>query len=86
MGKVPNICTRSQYEMLKTTPKPNEQEQEQQQQQPLDLSTLFPQYQESAYCASEPTGEDREEFMRLMKRRRVCMMHFLGPETGNLGL
>ena len=48
--------------------------------------TFRDQHEESAYCASEPTGEDREEFMRLMKRRRVCMMHFLGPETGTLKL
>eukprot|EP00913_Durusdinium_trenchii_P012315 g11560.t1 len=46
------------------------------------------------YCESralnlrseEPGSGERETFMSLVKRRRVCMMHFLGPRTGTLKL
>jgi len=34
----------------------------------------------------EPTNSERETFLSLIKRRRVSMMHFLGPLTGALTL
>ena len=36
--------------------------------------------------SEEPGSGERETFMSLVKRRRVCMMHFLGPRTGTLKL
>lgn len=42
--------------------------------------------EERQFSASEPKNEERESFMGLMKRKRVCLMHFLGPETGYLSL
>ena len=33
-----------------------------------------------------PGSSEREMFMSLVKRRRVCVMHFLGPRTGKLRL
>jgi len=35
---------------------------------------------------AEPTSAERENFMSLMKRKRLCLMHFLGPLTGRLTL
>mmetsp|Transcript_65865 Transcript_65865/g.140935 ORF Transcript_65865/g.140935 Transcript_65865/m.140935 type:complete len:945 (+) Transcript_65865:73-2907(+) len=34
----------------------------------------------------EPTNAERENFLTLMKRKRVCMMQFLGPLTSTLTL
>nr|AQS99269.1 type I polyketide synthase [Gambierdiscus polynesiensis] len=34
----------------------------------------------------EPTNAERENFVSLMKRKRVCIMQFLGPFTGKLTL
>mmetsp|Transcript_85783 Transcript_85783/g.199386 ORF Transcript_85783/g.199386 Transcript_85783/m.199386 type:complete len:956 (-) Transcript_85783:192-3059(-) len=34
----------------------------------------------------EPTNAERENFMSLMKRKRVCIIQFLGPFTGKLAL
>ncbi|CAK9036454.1 unnamed protein product [Durusdinium trenchii] len=43
--------------------------------------------EEKAFQATEEPGSgERETFMSLVKRRRVCMMHFLGPRTGTLKL
>ncbi|CAK9026489.1 Uncharacterized protein SCF082_LOCUS17533 [Durusdinium trenchii] len=42
--------------------------------------------EEKAFQATEPGSGERETFMSLVKRRRVCMMHFLGPRTGTLKL
>jgi len=35
---------------------------------------------------AQPTDAERESFLSLMKRRRVCVMQFLGPLAGNLAL
>lgn len=34
----------------------------------------------------QPTDAERESFLSLMKRKRVCVMQFLGPLTGSLRL
>jgi polyketide synthase-associated protein len=35
---------------------------------------------------TEPTAAERFSFLSLMKRKKACMMHFLGPLTGSLTL
>lgn len=44
--------------------------------------------EEEAKCqpVDHPGSSEREMFMSLVKRRRVCVMHFLGPRTGKLRL
>mmetsp|Transcript_31908 Transcript_31908/g.51301 ORF Transcript_31908/g.51301 Transcript_31908/m.51301 type:complete len:960 (+) Transcript_31908:33-2912(+) len=43
--------------------------------------------EEAAYpAAASASDAERESFMSLVKRRRVCIMHFLGPLTGKLTL
>jgi polyketide synthase-associated protein len=42
--------------------------------------------EELTFSAHDPDNDDRERLMGLMKRRRVCVIHFLGPETGTLTL
>merc|ERR1719247_3438304 len=42
--------------------------------------------EELDYVAPEPSNDERERFMGLMKRKRLCVMHFLGPEKGLLTL
>jgi len=43
--------------------------------------------EEDAFPApEEPTHSEQEGFMGLMKRKRVCVMQFLGPEVGTLSL
>jgi len=42
--------------------------------------------EENEYISTEPSNDERERFMGLMKRKRVCVMQFLGPETGLLTL
>ena len=46
---------------------------------------ILPFSQEALYPTQEPGSAERETFISLVKRRRVCMMHFLGPKTGTLG-
>lgn len=49
--------------------------------------TFENQQEEASYQATqEPGSAERETFISLVKRRRVCMMHFLGPKTGTLKL
>ncbi|CAJ1380077.1 unnamed protein product [Effrenium voratum] len=42
--------------------------------------------EESCFKAGVPSSADRQQMMTLVKRRRLCMMHFLGPRTGTLRL
>lgn len=35
---------------------------------------------------SQPTAAERESFLNLMKRKRACVMQFVGPLTGSLSL
>ena len=54
----------------------------------LMIRQTFSNTEEEARCQpiDSPGSSEREMFMSLMKRRRVCIMHFLGPRTGKLKL
>jgi len=54
----------------------------------LMVRKSFRDSEEEAMCRPEAqaTEGERESFISLVKRRRVCLMHFLGPLTGKLVL
>eukprot|EP00439_Symbiodinium_sp_Y106_P051354 s1906_g6.t2 len=54
----------------------------------LMVRQTFSNSDEEANCkpVDHPGSSEREMFMSLVKRRRVCVMHFLGPRTGKLKL
>ena len=54
----------------------------------LMVRQTFSSSEEELSCqpVDHPGSTEREMFMSLMKRRRVCVMHFLGPRTSKLKL
>ena len=54
----------------------------------LMVRQTFSSAEEEASCqpVDYPGSQEREMFMSLVKRRRVCVMHFLGPRTSELKL